>query len=93
MIHVTRGKHRTERIAERLIIQKGGDRMKVLAEHHWSQETVLIFVVLMGLSIGALFGWVLGSAMGNIGVGISLGILGGLIVGIVAGTMISDRAE
>ncbi len=65
--------------------------MKALAGHHWSAETILIGMVVVGLGLGAMLGLVFGMMIDNVGVGISLGSLGGLIVGIVAGVMISDN--
>ena len=67
--------------------------MKTLAEHHWSAETILVGLVVIGLAIGSVAGLIIGSFIDNIGVGISLGALGGLIIGIIAGVMISDREE
>jgi len=73
--------------------RKEGESMKTLAGHHWSAETLLVFVVAACLVVGAGIGLFIGLSMENIGVGISLGALAGLIIGVVAGVMISDSQE
>ena len=73
--------------------QKDGGRMKVLAGHHWSPQTIMSVAILGILTASAVIGLLLGMVLGNIGAGISLGIFGGLIISVVFGLYYSEHFE
>ena len=68
-------------------------RMKTLAEHHWSAETILGGFTVLGILVGAIVGYLAGMAIQNVGAAIPLGALVGLIVGLIVGMKVSANAE